>query len=102
MKTRDFVLGVLAGAAAGAALGILFAPDKGKDTRKKISDKSKDLASSAKSKAQDYVAVAKEQINTLAGKFASATNQAIEEGKDLADEAKANLDNLKQINKSVL
>lgn len=102
MKTRDLALGVLAGAAAGAVLGILFAPEKGKDTRKKISDKSKDLASTAKTKAQDYVSVAKEQLNSIANNFAATTNRAIENGKELADDAKANLDNLKQMNKSVL
>lgn len=38
------LLGVLAGIAAGATLGILFAPDKGSNTRKKIVDKSNDYA----------------------------------------------------------
>ena len=39
MNSGKVVLGVLAGLAAGAALGILFAPDKGTATRKKISKK---------------------------------------------------------------
>ena len=39
MNTGKVLLSVLAGAAIGASLGILFAPDKGSSTRKKISVK---------------------------------------------------------------
>lgn len=44
MTNGKAILAVLAGVAAGAALGVLFAPDKGFDTRKKISRKGEDLA----------------------------------------------------------
>jgi gas vesicle protein len=44
MDTKKLVLGVLAGFAAGAALGVLFAPDKGSETRKKIVNKGGSLA----------------------------------------------------------
>lgn len=41
--TRNIIGALLAGAAIGAVLGILFAPEKGSETRKKYSDKGEDL-----------------------------------------------------------
>ena len=50
MSSKQVLLGVLAGAVVGATLGILFAPDKGSDTRKKISKKSSDFLDSVTKK----------------------------------------------------
>ena len=50
MKADKIILGVLGGVAVGALLGVLFAPDKGDKTRKKIMDKSNDYADELKDK----------------------------------------------------
>ena len=38
MKTVGYISAFLGGAIAGTALGLIFAPEKGEDTRKKISN----------------------------------------------------------------
>ncbi len=38
MKGLNFLAAFLGGAAVGAAVGFLFAPEKGSDTRQKIAD----------------------------------------------------------------
>ncbi len=49
------VVALLAGLAAGAALGILFAPDKGAETRDKLSDSLKKLGDSIKDTAANEI-----------------------------------------------
>lgn len=44
MKTGRVILGVLSGVAAGAALGVLYAPGKGSSTRRKIQRESQRVA----------------------------------------------------------
>lgn len=45
---RGFTIGILVAAAAGLVAGLLFAPEKGKDLRKKIKDKGNELSDKIK------------------------------------------------------
>ncbi|MFM6924490.1 MAG: YtxH domain-containing protein [Ferruginibacter sp.] len=62
MKTSGKILAaVAAGIAAGAVLGILFAPDKGSETRRKINERGKRFSDDAK----DMMRKGKEKLNDL-------------------------------------
>lgn len=50
MKTVGYIGAFLGGAIAGAALGLLMAPETGKDTRKKISGSIEDFCEKHKLK----------------------------------------------------
>jgi gas vesicle protein len=55
MNSGKILLGVLAGVATGALLGVLFAPAKGSVTRRKIAVKGEDYADSLKTQFNDLI-----------------------------------------------
>ena len=68
MRRSDFGKGMLAfigGVAVGAALGILFAPDKGERTRKKIARKTRDITDTVTEKLEDLVDSAEDIVEDL-------------------------------------
>ena len=67
MSTGKVLLGVLAGVATGAVLGILFAPEKGTETRKKISKKGEDYADGLKDKFNEFIETVSENFNSVKG-----------------------------------
>ena len=55
MSSGKLLLGIIAGVAAGAAIGILFAPDKGTKTRKTISKKADGYVEDLNGKFDDFL-----------------------------------------------
>jgi gas vesicle protein len=73
MSSGKILLALLAGIAAGALLGVLFAPDKGSETRKKISGKGEDFAESMKEKFNGF-------LDDLTEKYDNVREEAAEAG----------------------
>lgn len=75
---------ILVGAAIGGALGVLFAPDKGSETRKKISSKGNDLTDAVKEKFAAIVEKFKKEVEAVkeqATEFADNGKSVIEDYK---------------------
>ncbi|MBK8625382.1 MAG: YtxH domain-containing protein [Saprospiraceae bacterium] len=65
MNTKKVLMGVLAGAATGAVFGVLFAPHKGKSTRKMILDKGESYLSSIEYIMDGYVSMINKKMESL-------------------------------------
>ena len=91
MSSSKILVGFLAGASIGALAGILFAPDKGSNTRKKISSKTGDLTDSVKNSFNDFIDGVKE---TYSG--------AKEEVEEFSNKSRAKLDGVKSDMKNAM
>jgi gas vesicle protein len=82
MKTGKAILGVVAGLAAGAVLGVLFAPEKGSDTRKKITKKGKDLTDALNDRIEQKF---DELMKNISSKFVRVKNDKETRKHEMAD-----------------
>ena len=83
MEKGNTFAGILAGIGIGALIGVLFAPEKGSETRKKIAAKGKDTLDDVKNKYE-------ETIEYLSSKLDDAKKQGfqiLEDGTDLLNKA---------------
>lgn len=88
MKTNNSILGLLGGIGIGVALGVLFAPDKGTETRRKIGEKGTDLTDELKSKFEDIMKL----LENIVSASETKGKEYLNDGKSL----------LEQINKDVV
>lgn len=84
MKADKIILGVLGGVAVGALMGVLFAPEKGDKTRKKIMEKS-----------NDYADELKDKLDSLLGTVSSKYDKLKREGESLFAEGKSKFQDAK-------
>lgn len=77
MSAKNVLIGVMAGVAVGATLGILFAPDRGSTTRKRFSRKG-----------YDYTDELEEKFNELIDNITTQFETVVEEVTRMAEEGK--------------
>jgi len=89
MSSGKVLLGVLAGVAVGATLGILFAPDKGTNTRRKISRKGDEYAQELEEKFNNFVEGLTEKFEDMKDEAARIVESGEHKVDKLAADVKA-------------
>ena len=75
MNSKKVIVGVFAGIAAGALLGILFAPKKGFETRKKILTLGGEFGNLAKEKFNEFLDGIIEKFESAKGEVSELTQK---------------------------
>ncbi len=86
-NTTKIIGALLLGAAVGVAVGILLAPDKGSETRKKMADGASDLATDAEEEIKEVIDALKKKVSemesTLSKSFDAAKKMVEEKSNEL-------------------
>ena len=85
MSAGKILLGVVAGIATGALLGVLFAPEKGSETRRIIGQKKDDLTDDLKDKFNSF-------LDTISQKFETVNDEV----SDFTDKAEIKINEMKR------
>ena len=84
--TAKIIGALFIGALTGAALGVLFAPEKGSKTRSNIVDGAKDLASELKKKMKEEAHNLRKKAEELEDMAKEKTEDVLNDIKDKAEE----------------
>jgi len=95
MSSSKLLSGLLLGAAAGAVLGVLFAPDKGTETRKKLAQKGGDFGDKVKNKFNELGEALQEKYDNIRGEANDIMDKGREAGTTAANTMKDKASNFK-------
>ena len=91
MNSGKVFLGVLAGVAAGALMGILFAPEKGSKTRQQIV-----------SKGEEYADAFQGKLDDLTESISNSYKSTRDEAESIVSKGRAKFEELKKDGKSAV
>jgi gas vesicle protein len=76
-KDTSIVMGLIVGGAIGSVISLLFAPDSGKNTRKKVAKKGRDVYEKSKTQAELFLEKYNKQIKEKISHKKDNTNDKI-------------------------
>lgn len=91
MKTLNIILNVFLASAAGVAVGMLFAPEKGSKTRRKISEKNHQYSDYLAEKFDDFVDSVSHPLESIEHETKRLVNRAGKEAKRAASEVNSSM-----------
>ena len=94
MRTNDWssiITGITIGLGVGAALGILFAPQSGEDTRDYLLGAAKDRINNTINDTKDRLSDVTDRVRDVKDRFSNA----VESGKDFARQAQDSVEDVK-------
>jgi gas vesicle protein len=91
MNTKNLLIGIGAGLVAGAVIGILFAPHKGRVTRRKIRNQTEDYTEAVKDKFSDIVETITEKFEAVSKEISEYTDSIKNKIGDLRKAKKATM-----------
>ena len=95
-RNSGIVLGILAGAAIGSLLGVLFAPEKGVATRRKLRRKAEDLRDEALDHYEHFRDGALEHYEKISGKVKHGANKMKHDAEKVVADVKESYEDYKK------
>lgn len=102
MKNFNFILTALTSAIGGAVIGILFAPDKGKRTREKISRETDEYLKSLKEDVEEMREYLENKVEETSEDVEEVTEDLKNKGEEMVEEAKDKIESYKNMTKEEL
>jgi gas vesicle protein len=90
-NTTKIIGAILVGAAVGVVIGMLMAPDKGSETRKKLADDANDMAHGAEEEIKEVIDTIKKKVSEMEKTLSQGLDKAKEMVEEKAHQIKNNM-----------